>query len=381
MSSSDVFEFPCNGYAGVDLNVYLGGYTLSWSNENLPAVDSNGNDITATTKLLYDYGTMLRPDISDARAQDIDLTGLITPWYDCHPSTDLGLMFAGNFSSGYTKLRGIFTMHRRNRIRARNLGRPVSFEAWFSLNDTGYELNPEPNKIRGYNNYTLFGSNRSNIPDVNDTLETIPTVSISGVGSIKNYVAGIFSASVDLRNLSTNENSVLTGVTAAVRYIKDSGKLEIILKGKVVASTVISDLKSISGNIDTRCRISSELMGKNKSNIASITVIANGQPSISFNADWDIFLPNHNVTGLIDTYMVKQGFYVDANRGSNDNSISYSLCPMMTMPYFPIPINCCSYPCYIPDFNIPVQDCSDLVIKPDLPFPWEDLVPESEGYP
>jgi hypothetical protein len=381
MSSSDVFNFPCNGYSGVDFNVYLGGYKLAWSNENLPAVDSDGKDITATTKLLLDYGIMIRPDISEARAQDIDLRGLPTAWYDCHQDTDLTKMYAGNFPAGYTILKGIFTMHRKNIIRTRNLGRPVSFEAWFSLNDTKFDLNPESLQIRGYNNYTLFASNKSNPPESTDTLETIPTVEVTGTGSIKNYIAGIFSTSVDIRLLATNENSVLTGVTAAVRYIKNSGKLEIILKGKVVASAVINDLKSISGNIDATCRISSELMGTNKSNVAAITVIANGQPSISFNADWDIFLPNHNLTGLINTYMVKQGFYVDANRGTLDNSISYSLCPMMTMPYFPIPINCCSYPCYLPNFTIDVQDCSDLVIKPDLPFPWEDLIPESEGYP
>jgi hypothetical protein len=376
--------FNIAGDTGVDLNIFLGGFHSSWKNTNLPATNDSNRNIEANVNLFTADSVVPNNNIrvcgpvmidSDtinlSSYTNFDISNLLDSFKLMNPS--IANPQVKTFQVGQTTFTNVFSHSKKTKITARLFNRPVLFEAWYSHNETSLETS------KGYNSYTMFGKGGVN---------SLPSVDMGSdpysLAYIRVYVAGIFKLHADLSNPLTSD--IVAGVRYISRNIGDPSILEIIVKGVVEKTITLQDkLHSVTGILDMSLEADIVTLDTFKSNVAGITLVTNGLTTKVENASIiDQSSTPTDKKGLVDTYVVKQGFYIDtfsepssidsgtglADPIFNPNSlIEYQLVPMYTIPRATIrkPCKTCTF------YFAPVIDYTD----PILPTPITTATPIS----
>lgn len=289
ISNKNIYNELLNN--GTSLNINLGGYESSWQGSDVFVYLFNQEDVDGG--YFYFDSDELYLNLSDNTKRFpitkptvfnnyLAVGGLVdgsqnpTPGHHVYPGV---CSFSSNDSV----------------IQAKNYGKPVICELWYSSNLDG-DCNPNLH----YCNYTFIG-------DKNGSNTSLPRIlSFANPNSyIKKYQAGIFYSDANMNRLSDSD------FIAGVSYIGDEfgGKLKILLKGHVIEELDIAEsAKNMQGEIDCFYDNLMSYIGTGKSFVRSISV-STGTESISTGQ----FYPEYDNDGTIDTYHCKYAWIVDCH--------------------------------------------------------------------
>lgn len=334
---------------GVSFNLNLGGYYNSWVGPGTPNASKGVYVylIDKTASNLYVDGGIVYDDVTEPYIE-LDYVGtfpitdsIVKSKYQIMGGDPDGL---NNPLPGHTSYPGVSSIsgYPGSRVvQARNFGKPIIMEMWFSLNQS------RTSPLDGYCNYTFFGVQNYPMPWMELTITD---------SYIKKYQSGIFNSTADMYNL--NDSDFIAGVSFVGNNV--SGVAKIIINGVVVQTfNTTKPVKRITSNGFNTVGIgSASQFGNAKSNVNYLEIVLRyGDATTEFIYVSNGYPYNNDTAGLIDTYLCKWAWIVDSETGlMEDNPVYAGLPSMFTVPG--ISLSCdplMSLPNYIPPDPIDAQ--------------------------
>lgn len=304
---------------GTQLNVRLGGDSLSWTATGAPpskgvfydlGLPGTNTGFTSRNELYLDggnrstgspYGDLNLWDLGSFPVTNTDVYSryVISDQTASSPAVYGLKAYPGMCATGANYWGGW--------IQAVNHSRPVSFEMWYSSNPS-----PSAPDI-GFNGYTIFGDQGQWLPEFLSTGQ--------GTDYVRKYIAGIFKSSADISNPSISD------MVCAVQFdgTVSGGTGILVVNGTIVDTiTLTSRPTSIRAWVDTA-------WGGFKEDLNGL---AGALTYIGIEANFDLLqtptLVDKNYSSLtpsvqsFDTNDVKFGWYVDQNTGLGDGVPAYN---------------------------------------------------------
>lgn len=308
---------------GVQTNVRLGGDSQAWATTDrgfdnthytIGLVNNPAQTVTWADYGLFETATYL--DLDDYMSYfKIDNPTVLSRYTDLNQTPNGGAVTTG--LKVYPGVSSIFWSGSSYdaAIQVGEYGRPISFETWFSHNESRTNLN------LGYSGYTLFSE------------QTTPFPSLTPLGNpgehIRKYCAGIFKVDADISNPQVSD--VLCGVI--VEGTSSGAVGQIIIDGQVVRA-------------ETLTQAATELWFEWSGLFEGDPALLGGKTGT---IDYIWFkLNTFNVTLLSSQYRsfdskdVKFGWYVDRNTGLSEGTYVGTLrCyppSMFTHPSWPVTV-------------------------------------------
>lgn len=286
---------------GVSFNMNLGGYALSWENTTPGTV--------FTSVGLREPQIYVESGVYNSADSTVNLN--IKDFTVTDPTQFARYAIVGGRSDGtYNPPAGHFMYPgvaalgawRSGYLQAANYGYPILYEQWYSLNMS------RNTPLVGYNNYTFFSDTLPNI-----VVNLCPTGLVEDA-YVKKLVFGIFKATADLSNPLPDDFIMGTLYEGTIA----GGTARLYTDGNVTGSLDVPwPVRDIRPEMNTFTdNTLAELVDK-KSFISYNSVELYDGESLSETLEnswpWPATAPFTN--GLIDTYQVKFGWYVDTYKG------------------------------------------------------------------
>lgn len=346
---------------GVRFNINLGGYAKSWTDTN-PDDDFVGPS-GVDTNVYVDFGTSpnlwtgsyLKINGAARFGNEIYMNG---GTYELYDPTVIARYHAVGGSSNYTSSRypyylptpgvhsypGVYGYSFVDGlIQAKNYGKPIIFESWFSSNPY------RTNMSSGFSNYTFFGQARN---------QSGPYVALNNVfgtyGSgleptyhyVKKYQCGVLKANADMYNLQ--DSDFVAGVSYVANEDGTQGLAKIIISGTVVDSLTVTSANGMyfmNSGLDFGFYDALADLKTGKSAINYIEILWGDSVTNNTGQPRELTFQGRNGSGvlddraLIDTYHTKWAWIVDCETGSTatvdvqDHVVNSNLLQMFTVPF------------------------------------------------
>lgn len=336
---------------GVNLNINLGGFYLSWLGTGVQFRLVNDGQIKVDVPYWYTTPAGQVVDLySGTNVSQINNPVVINRYAQLN-----GTVLP---TPGLNVYDGISTYSWSNSyVFARNFGEPIVCEMWYSLNAG------RTSPLIGYGNYSFLGNwNPASMPHVKITTPG---------GYIKKYSAGIFRVGADMYNLLPEDyicGIEYTGTISAgnaTLYINgvEQYDLSTYVSGKCVE--IYIDLDPLAQGLVPE-------FGSAKSNLATLTAFFYKEDATHSDIIWpSSYLPS--IVGLFNTYQVKYGWIIDTYTGGlEDNLIEWQPGMFTTVPN--VVLQCA------PDYPVPDYVPPDPIVLPCEPYkvstyPWSTYFP------
>jgi hypothetical protein len=361
------------GPTGVQLNVFLGGDRANWINVG-DGYDSMTNllggntwnpinsGITGPITFVSDNGNKILSVSKEGLSVD-NCDGNIMPLNIITNYPDF-LSYAeapndNTYGYGYplSIFKDVFSVNKDCSIISASRSNIFHAELFYSPSDS--ILQPDT----GFNGYSIFsgigGISTTDWPFYSSGAEGYDN---NGFTPIESYVSGIFKLNSNLQALSTSTDDVLPDIICGIRYNRSTTKIDFFINGTIYCSQLSKDSMqsntaftpfdiggSMNFNIETNIDVINNTWGNNRQSQCSkvllqsrgfIDGIGYGGAGKGFTGDTERnIVPVNNDIGILpsdttsfNTYLVKQGCYVNIPNLSVIKRFIYPVISMFTFP-------------------------------------------------